>query len=263
MMAFLGRARRHLARRFAQGLRKLVLGPLGGRRLLLEVQRRSKSRRRVFTAIYLSGFWKHGKRRLSVSGAGSSLRVTAGARAAIETVIREYGIRSILDAPCGDFNWMAHVALEGVKYTGADIVGPLIRSNQRQYGGPGRQFKLMDIADEAPEAHDLIICRDCLQHLRDASVERVLRNFSNSGSRFLLVTSTPVIERNWDLEHEGDFRAINLRLPPFSLGDPICEFVDAESQRWEEQKHLLLYRLPLHGAHQPLIDNVQCTTVER
>ena len=45
---------------------------------------------------------------------------------------------SLLDAPCGDFNWMRHVPLGGVSYTGADVVPELIARNRRDYGRDGR-----------------------------------------------------------------------------------------------------------------------------
>jgi hypothetical protein len=35
----------------------------------------------------------------------------------------------MLDAPCGDFNWMKEVDLSAVHYTGGDIVEPLVNSN--------------------------------------------------------------------------------------------------------------------------------------
>ena len=36
-------------------------------------------------------------------------------RKEIERIIDEYHIGTMLDAACGDMNWMKHVALEGVQ----------------------------------------------------------------------------------------------------------------------------------------------------
>ena len=44
-------------------------------------------------------------------------------------LIRELGITSVVDAPCGDFNWMQDVDLAGASYWGCEHRRG---SNQRQ-----------------------------------------------------------------------------------------------------------------------------------
>lgn len=61
---------------------------------------------------------------------------------------------------------------------------------------------------------DLILCRDCLVHLSFAHIDAALANFRASGARWLLTTTFPMIEENVDCE-DGDWRALNLTLPPF------------------------------------------------
>ena len=50
------------------------------------------------------------------SGPGSSLVQTATIRRDIPALLASLGIRSFLDAPCGDFNWMRHVDLGVERY---------------------------------------------------------------------------------------------------------------------------------------------------
>lgn len=40
----------------------------------------------------------------------------------------KYGVRSVLDIPCGDFFWFKEIKLDLDSYIGGDIVAPLITS---------------------------------------------------------------------------------------------------------------------------------------
>jgi hypothetical protein len=59
--------------------------------------------RDVFGEIYARNLWGDAQTR---SGAGSSLAGTADLRAALGQLLRKRTMRVLLDAPCGDFNWM-------------------------------------------------------------------------------------------------------------------------------------------------------------
>ena len=39
-------------------------------------------------------------------------------------------VRRLLDAPCGDHNWMRHVDLDGIQYLGMDLVEDIVKHNQ-------------------------------------------------------------------------------------------------------------------------------------
>ena len=59
------------------------------------------------------------------SGWGSTLDSTKVTRRIVSQVISEYGIGSMVDVPCGDFEWMSHVVSglpKSFEYLGADIV---------------------------------------------------------------------------------------------------------------------------------------------
>jgi hypothetical protein len=219
---------------------------LRGRLWRRAMRRFSGDRQTIFTSIYKARYWNPDGKGESASGEGSTIAATDNARAAIEAVVREFSIKSMIDVPCGDFNWMRYTKLHGVKYTGGDIVRPLVERNNREFGSPERNFIHLDIVEQVCQPYDLILCRDCIQHLPNAEVQRILKNFSESGSKWLLVTMSPAMTRNDDMPKAGGFRAINLYLPPFNLPKPERVYVD-----WEDlqdptcQKHLGLWRLPL------------------
>jgi len=56
-----------------------------------------------FTEIYKSNYWGSKE---SVSGIGSTLIYTENLRSKLPDLFQLYSIKSIFDAPCGDFNWM-------------------------------------------------------------------------------------------------------------------------------------------------------------
>src|SRR6266704_119458 len=62
----------------------------------------------AFTQIYRDNAWQNAESR---SGHGSTVERTALIRYVLAALVEEFGIRSLLDAPCGDFNWMKEVPL--------------------------------------------------------------------------------------------------------------------------------------------------------
>lgn len=171
----------------------------------------------VFHEIYRRNRWGSPE---SASGTGSDLRQTELIARELPLLFRRYGVRSILDIPCGDFNWMARVDLEGVDYTGADIVPDLIACNNATYARPGVGFQTLNLAKDRLPRTDLVFCRDCLVHLSLDDVEAALRNVCDSGSKWLLTTTFPARRRNRDIR-TGQWRELNLQGAPFLLPEPV------------------------------------------
>ena len=129
-------------------------------------------------------------------------------------LLQKYNIQSILDIPCGDWNWMKNVDLCGASYIGADIVKPLIEENKIKY--PGVDFRALDLTnDELPKV-DLMFVRDCFGHLTNENVHKALDNIKRSGSKYLLATSFTQYIDNTDIE-DGGWKCINLMVKPFNL----------------------------------------------
>jgi glycosyltransferase involved in cell wall biosynthesis len=177
-----------------------------------------RTARQRFTRIY-DGNLFHGEE--SRSGEGSSLAQTEHVRQELPLLLSELGVRTVVDAPCGDFNWLQHTPLDLDLYIGADIVDELISKNNHRHGTPQRQFLCADlIRDPLPRA-DLILCRDCLVHLNFEDTWQVLRNFQRSGAKYLLTTTFTERKTNKDLGPQDVWRTLNLQLPPFNLPPPM------------------------------------------
>jgi SAM-dependent methyltransferase len=169
------------------------------------------SLQQTFTNIYENNLWCSPE---SVSGGGSEMQNTAVIRRELPYLLQKFGIQSILDIPCGDWNWMKDVDLCGASYIGADIVEPLIQKNKETYKGV--DFRVLDLTKDTLPKVDLIFVRDCLGHLSNDNVSLALRNCQESGAKYLLATSFTKWDMNPDVEN-GGWKCINLMIPPFQL----------------------------------------------
>lgn len=184
--------------------------------------------------------------RLSRSGEGSDLVQTEIIRRELPKLVEELSIRTFLDAPCGDWYWMKEVALGVERYTGIDIVESLIKKHSEQFGNASRHFLCRNLLeDDLPQA-DLILCRDCLVHLRFEHIQKVLINFQRSGAKYLLMTTFTDRDKNFDLVGiNGFWRTLNFELPPFNFPAPlklINEGCTEENNQYHD-KCLGLWRL--------------------
>jgi hypothetical protein len=177
------------------------------------------SLQQIFTRIYDYNAWANAD---SVSGPGSDLTQTRAVRAGLIELVESLGIETMVDAPCGDYFWMRTTNLNLRRYVGADIVPSMIEDNRKKYGSDNVQFETLDITrDELPRS-DLILCRDCLVHLTLKSALGAVRNFKKSGSKYLLTTTYPgLVKVNKQLIITGNWRPLDLTLPPFSFPPPL------------------------------------------
>lgn len=172
----------------------------------------------AFAAIYAENLWENPESR---SGWGSTLVYTTTLRRRLAKLLVDMNVKILLDAPCGDFNWMSHVPFPaGMHYIGADIVPELIATLTAKYADkPEHDFRVIDLVHDPLPSADLWLCRDLLAHLRNADGLGVIRNFVASDIPYLLMKTYDFVAANSDTR-PGGFRYINLRRPPFRLGRP-------------------------------------------
>lgn len=170
---------------------------------------------KIFDHIYRTNYWANQE---SVSGHGSSLDATAVVRQKLPGILRECGIRTLLDIPCGDYHWFKDVNESGeFVYIGADVVHDLIRHNRKHY--PGVDFRELDItASQLPQV-DLVFVRDLFGHFSNRDIKYALNNTRRSGSKYLMATTFPNHHAHVDII-TGEWRPINLA-EFYGLGDPV------------------------------------------
>jgi SAM-dependent methyltransferase len=172
----------------------------------------------IFSEIYYSRAWGGEE---SVSGPGSGVQRTASFRSNLSMLLEELHAEVLLDAGCGDFNWMKETELAGCRYIGVDVVPDLIRKNAQEFEMPRRTFLNLDLTEHDLPQADVVLCRDCLVHFSFEHIFKAIRNFKRSKSRYLLTTTFIDWPDNIDIA-TGGWRQINLQIPPFGFPEAIA-----------------------------------------
>ena len=212
------------------------------RRIASRFRMSSDAQQSIFTRIFEDNAWECNE---SVSGPGSTQARGADFQQDLMSLVDRWNVGSIVDAPCGDFNWMrTALGQRDLVYTGVDIVEALIARNASLYATPNRRFVCMDITRADLPMADLIICRDALVHLSFADARAAIRNFRRSGARHLLATTFVKRSHNKDVP-TGEWRVLNLERPPFSFPAPLALIDErcTHSAGVYRDKHLGLWEL--------------------
>ena len=175
-------------------------------------------RRRAFERAYREALWTTTGE--SLSGNGSGLDATERLRVVLPSALRELEIRTLVDIPCGDWNWMAHVDLPVDRYVGGDLLPSLVQENQRRFGNARREFRVIDLCRDALPAGDLLLCRDALVHFSYRDIWRALANVATADIRYFAATSFPGTTANQDQLTGVEWRHVNLEVAPFELAPP-------------------------------------------
>jgi len=178
---------------------------------------RKKSLKDTFEYIYQKNHWA-GKE--SISGKGSDLTQTKTIINEIPAILKTYNINTFLDVPCGDYNWMQHVNIEGINYIGGDIVEALILKNQENFKKENVQFKVINLVDDKLPKSDLLMTRDCFVHLSFENIFKAINNIKKSNGNYLLATTFCDRTVNFDTTN-GHWRTLNLEIVPFNFPKPM------------------------------------------
>ena len=200
-----------------------------------------------FTNVYNKNLFNGAESR---SGNGSDLTQTKVLRESLPVLLKSFNVKSILDLPCGDFNWMRKLDLNEIQYTGGDVVESMVQGLNFNYQSSTRKFQVIDIVRQAPDKYDAIFCRDLFVHLSDKDILRALRNIKSSGSTYLFTTTFTRLSANKKLpmlKRGVKWRTINLELPPWNFPKPLhilnenctemnSEYKDKSIGVWEVSK---------------------------
>ena len=216
----------------------------GGKRLTdaISYRRRSRKLERIgnledrFTHIYEANRWKNEESR---SGIGSTTENTRNLRQELPQLIENFDFETLLDAPCGDFNWFRLIERPtGLKYIGGEIVKELVDRLEKTYGDMQTSFVHLDITrDPLPKA-SVWMCRDCLFHLCSDDIFAAIRNFLASEIPYLLTSTHNNCTENIEIP-TGHFRLLNLEIPPYNFPEPLLYIEDSGEE--SEQKRLGLW----------------------
>jgi hypothetical protein len=208
-------------------------------------------RHTFFTKVHDQNLWA-GKE--SRSGQGSDKTAANEMINALHEVLRSLKVASLLDVPCGDFNWMKEVDLGSTTYIGGDIVEDIVTHNNEIYASPLRRFEIIDIVTDALPAADMIFVRDCFIHFTNDLIMTALQNIVRSRIRYVCLTHDLSHHRypnrhNIELDRarsgvNSEFRPNDFELPPFSFPAPIEVIPDGTAwNQWDGTKAMAVWEL--------------------
>lgn len=164
-----------------------------------------------FERIYAGNEWGHGY------GEGSLPKHNQGYVKFLEGFLVRHAVKTVVEMGCGDWQFSKDICWGGARYQGIDVVPAVVSANQQRYTRDGVIFTVYGGDPAELPAADLLIVKDVLEHLNDATVQRTLEHFP----RFLKVLATNCVNPRGPTMHraiaDGDFRYLDLRQPPFSL----------------------------------------------
>ena len=229
---------------------------------------------KYFTSIYEKNTW-NGKE--SKSGTGSDLINTEAMRPLLVDLINSLNVESMLDLPCGDFNWMREIIgeLNIKEYLGGDIIPSMLKDCELKHSGipivAAPKFAYINMIEDVPPKVDLILCRDGLVHLSYKNVIKALKNFIASGSTYLITTTFTDRSRRYPDIVDGGWHPINFQLPPFNFPPPYNMVVEKciECNGIYPDKSLGLWKLselkpvlePVPASLKPDVEKVSSITV--
>lgn len=173
---------------------------------------------KAFTQIYDDKVWGVGSAGQGTSGGGSTMNATVAYRAFLQDFMKQHGVKTVVDAGCGDWEFSAAMDWTGIDYAGFDVVPSVIADDQKKYGAPNIKFQTADIVRTELPAADLLICKDVLQHLPTQDVLAFLAQLPRY--KDALITDTvdkhTLGAENSDIQ-PGQFRLLDLTRPPYSV----------------------------------------------
>jgi hypothetical protein len=177
----------------------------------------------------------------SVSGPGSSLTATVKLRQELPRILKELGVRQMIDAPCGDLNWMRLLEYDFELYVGVDVVPSLVEKLRSEFGDKKLEFMVRDISQHVLPRSDAIFCRDCFVHLPFSKILESVKLFKQSGATYLLTTTYPG-RANVDVSL-GGWRPLDLCVEPFCWPDPLELIEETCYDIWSKNKSIGVWTL--------------------
>jgi hypothetical protein len=177
---------------------------------------------RIFQQIYETNVWGCAESR---SGAGAARSATRSIVQQLKAFFATNSVLTVLDAGCGDMNWMDEASVGLTYYFGVDIVADMIQQNIRlNQHRTGLFFGVADICRDPLPKVDVIVCRHVLTHLPNDQIQLALKNFTQTGACWLIATSYYDCD-NQDTQ-PGFWRRINLTSQPFALPEPLLKIAE-------------------------------------
>ena len=149
--------------------------------------------------------------------------LTQNIRNVLPDVLEEFQIKTLVDAPCGDRNWIRTIDYSFETYTGVDIEHDMIETLKTEF--PNYNFLVRDITTEILPSADALLCRDFFVHLPLNLIWSALTRIKLAGFKYIVTTSFTTRTRNTNIKI-GAWFPLNLQASPFNFPKPLKTFTD-------------------------------------
>jgi hypothetical protein len=132
------------------------------------------------------------------SGGGSTLEAARDYIDFVQKFIKDHNIKTVIDAGCGDWEFMYHMDLSNIEYIGYDIVKFVIEKNIKKYSTPHISFRHGNIVEIDLPIADLLLCKDVLQHFHEYQTNDLIVAFlpQLKKYKYCLITNAKVFNEN-------------------------------------------------------------------
>lgn len=184
-----------------------------------------RSNAAIFDDIYRRRLWSIGDDPTAefYSGIGSYDPSIAEYVDLVKCLIKQLGMKSVIEIGCGDFAVASQYVGVCQTYTGIEVVKRLAERNKRTFGSDTVKFLWLDASKSKLPSSDFCIIRQVLQHLNNKDIAAI---FENVSSKHILVTehlpaAANITSYNADKKAGGGIRVpggsgVFIDKPPFN-----------------------------------------------
>jgi len=146
----------------------------------------------IFNQIYKPGGWGDGSYAKPFSGSGSIPENAKPYVDFVRKVVKDYGFTKVLDVGHGDFRMWRDWQFPGIDYLGVDVSDEATRLARTHYNHPNLNFITLDlILTESVPFAELLISKDCLQHLPNNIILKLIQKFSSY--EYLIICNDTIV----------------------------------------------------------------------
>ena len=142
---------------------------------------------KVFTEIYNKNIWGDGSSHSPRSGYGSKPENAKPYAQFVQSIIKSYSIKSVLDIGHGDWAMWSDYKFEDVRYIGIDIAVGLSEKVSHEFASSNRSFFHTSVFKSGLPKVDLVISKEVLQHLSNQEVIKKLKEINNN--KYLILSN--------------------------------------------------------------------------
>ena len=151
-----------------------------------------------------------------ISGGGPAIDQTRGLIEPLLNLFKKLEIRSMLDLPFGNFNWVKNLLIDEKTYLSRDIINDTAVENNNKYQSDNVSFSQIDLLKDSLPAVDAIFCRDCLVHISYDDINQAIKNIAKTNAKYLITTKFVKRQNNTDIVL-GNWRPLNLLTKLFNF----------------------------------------------